>query len=122
VQQHTLAERPELAREDEAARPQATAGLPPAPPAAIHAVIEHDEVESEAHKPVRRRRQKHEEAASNVAAALQLVETQAGVPAAATEDDLPHRTKPRRRRSGQSASEPLQMVETQPGTNPPQTP
>ncbi|MBC8022386.1 MAG: hypothetical protein H7Y14_04665, partial [Burkholderiales bacterium] len=46
------------------------------------------------------------------------VETQAEVPGAAAEDDLPRRTKPRRRRSQAADNEPLKLVETQPGTAP----
>jgi len=53
---------------------------------------------------------------------LQLVETQLELPAASEVDDqLPHRTKPRRRHSAPVASEPLQLVETHPGTEPQRT-
>ena len=74
---------------------------------------EHDQVESaeQGHRPNRRRRQG--EHASSEAQQLQMVETQAPVQMAPeAEDELPRRTKPRRRRGGQSANEPLQMVET----------
>ena len=76
---------------------------------------EHDAVSEEAHRPVRRRRQGQTDAQAQ--AELQLVETQADAPAGNVpqEDDLPRRTKPRRRRGGTSADEPLKLVETQPG-------
>jgi hypothetical protein len=81
-------------------------------PAAFHEVSEHDQVEPhEDHRPNRRR--KHE-AAPPEDPALQLVETQAAEQAPAFDDDSPRRTKPRRRRGGPAASEPLQLVETQP--------
>jgi len=97
-----------------------TPAIPPAPPAAIHAVSEHDAAadESEAHRPVRRRRQgaDHEEAAATPS--LQMVETQAPTMSAPpVDDELPRRTKPRRRRGGATQEEPLQMVETQPGSD-----
>jgi len=93
--------------------------VPPAPPAAFHAVSEHDAVveESEAHRPVRRRRQGAGTEAGE-SSSLQMVETQAPVTSApAVGDELRRRTKPRRRRSGAKQDEPLQMVETQPGTD-----
>jgi hypothetical protein len=80
-------------------------------------VSEHDAQSEEAHRPVRRRRQ----GASPVeeTPSLQLVETQAPtLPTGAEEDDLPRRTKPRRRRGGPVSSEPLMLVETQPGAEP----
>jgi hypothetical protein len=85
----------------------------PAPPAAFHAVSEHDTVadESAAHKPVRRRH--HEPATPAAEAPLQLVETQAPAASIEVEDDLPRRTRPRRRRGGAVQDEPLQLVETQ---------
>src|SRR5205085_8010123 len=90
--------------------------VPPAPPAAFHAVSEHDAVAEEAHRPVRRRRH-GEENAAETAASLQMVETQVPVTSAPpVEDELPRRTKPRRRRGGAQQDEPLQLVETQPGT------
>jgi hypothetical protein len=47
-----------------------------------------------------------------------MVETQPAATAspAYVEDDLPRRTKPRRRRGGGVADEPLKLVETQPGS------
>jgi len=92
--------------------------VPPAPPSAFHAVSEHDAVaEEDAHRPVRRRRH-GAEGAAEAAASLQMVETQVPVTSAPpVEDELPRRTKPRRRRGGATQDEPLQMVETQPGTD-----
>jgi len=83
----------------------------------FHAVSEHDAVVEESHKPVRRRRHTQGDAPDQ-APALQLVETQADAPAIApvVEDELPRRTKPRRRRGGAAPDEPLKLVETQPGT------
>jgi len=90
--------------------------MPVAAPVAFHEVSEHEG--GEGHRPVRRRR--HGEAGEAATAApLQLVETQAEVAPPATEEDLPRRTKPRRRRSAPSESGPLQLVETQPGAQPP---
>ena len=88
---------------------------PVAPAVVFHAVSEHDAVVEEAHKPVRRRRQEHE-APQQAEISLQLVETQAeaATPPPA-EDEPPRRTRPRRRRHAESASEPLMLVETQPG-------
>ena len=105
----------------EAGEPPQRASTPAAPaahvePVVFHAVSEHDAAAEEAHRPVRRRRPGQVEGQAQ--AELQLVETQAEVPvpAAALEDELPRRTKPRRRRGGPEASEPLKMVETQPGS------
>jgi hypothetical protein len=79
-------------------------------------VSEHDSVAEEAHRPVRRRRHGPAQEAEQPPA-LQMVETQAApVPAVAVEDEAPRRTKPRRRRGGVEPSEPLMLVETQPGT------
>jgi hypothetical protein len=91
----------------------------PAPEVVFHAVSEHDAVVEEAHRPVRRRR--HEHAQPEEAVSLQMVETQAdaGVAAPAQEDELPRRSRPRKRRGGPVASEPLMMVETQPGAEAP---
>jgi hypothetical protein len=100
------------------APPAAAPAIPPVPPAAFHAVSEHDAVAesaSDAHRPVRRRRHDGSEVAEAAQAPLQLVETQAAPVAPSTEDELPRRTKPRRRRSGAAQEEPLQLVETQPG-------
>jgi len=80
---------------------------------AFHEVSEHDEAQagSQSQRPNRRRRQGGEAQAE--AQPLQMVETQAPVQMAPEGDDeLPRRTKPRRRRAGQAAAEPLQMVET----------
>jgi hypothetical protein len=77
-------------------------------------VIQHDVEEDEAHRPVRRRPRTAAEQAASTPSALQLVETQAAAPAPANaEDDLPRRTRPRRRRGGSQANEPLMLVETQ---------
>ena len=94
------------------APPAATAFVAPAPAAAFHAVIQHDDSDGDEHKPVRKRRS-HEDAHASQAAELQLVETQAPVTSMPIEDDLPRRTRPRRRRGGQVANEPLMLVETQ---------
>ena len=117
-----LAENPAPAHEEETVKPQAATGLPPAPPAAFHAVIQHDDVEVEAHKPVRKRRRHEGDTASNEPAALQLVETQVETPPPVLEDDTPRRTKPRRKRGAQADAEPLMLVETQQGATPAQTP
>jgi hypothetical protein len=48
-----------------------------------------------------------------------MVETQMETPPpVAEEEELPRRTRPRRRRGTAAPSEPLQMVETQPADNP----
>ena len=89
-------------------------------PVAFHAVSEHDQVAAEeAHRPNRRR---HQAVAANAQSQeLQLVETQPGdATIAAPDQDLPRRTKPRRRRGGAASAEPLQMVETQGGGEPAQ--
>jgi ribonuclease E len=89
-----------------------------APPAAFRSVSEHDEVveESQSHRPNRKRHASDDAPAPQE---LQLVETSSGAPAAApVEDDLPQRTKPRRRRAQAMDAEPLKLVETQPGTQP----
>jgi hypothetical protein len=95
--------------------PAAPAYVPPAPLtafAAFHAVSEHDEVAEEAHRPVRKRRQPGV-AGSDQPAPLQIVETQAATPPPIAEDELPRRTKPRKRRGASADSEPLKLVETQ---------
>ena len=83
---------------------------------------EHDAVEEEIHRPARRRRNPESEASAPAIpaqASLELVETRSEVVIAVpTDDDLPRRTKPRRKRGGTAASEPLQLVETQPGAEP----
>ena len=93
--------------------PPAIPAIAPAPPAAFHAVSEHDTVADEAasHKPVRRRRHEPEQPVAE--APLQLVETQAPAAPIEIEDELPRRTRPRRRRGGTVQDEPLQLVETQ---------
>ena len=87
-------------------------------PVAFKAVSEHDETveASEPHRPNRKRR--HEgEVRTEQQPELQLVETQLDAPVATpAEDDLPRRTKPRRRRAQAADNEPLKLVETQPGT------
>ena len=60
-------------------------------------------------------------------AQLQLVETSRPAEPVAVDEELPHRTKPRRRRGASAESEPLILVETQesvpaPGDNPTASP
>jgi hypothetical protein len=86
--------------------------VPPAPPAAFHVVSEHVEAVEESHKPVRRRKQSDADGGDQ-SSALQLVETQAATPPPVVEDELPRRTKPRKRRGAAADSEPLMLVETQ---------
>jgi hypothetical protein len=83
----------------------------------FHAVSEHDAVADEAHKPVRRRRHEPADGESD-APTLQMVETQPNAPVAPAvqEDELPRRTRPRKRRGGQAVDEPLMLVETQGST------
>ena len=88
------------------------------PPVAFKAVIQHDEVEGDdPHRPQRKRRHASEE--SNEPQALQLVETQAEAAPLPIEDELPRRTKPRRRRSGSAEAQPLMLVETEPSATQP---
>ena len=92
------------------------APVPALAPAAapFRAVSQHDEAadESQAHRPNRRRHH----VADVPPPELQLVETSFSAPVAPpAEEELPHRTKPRRRRSQVMDSEPLKLVETQPG-------
>ena len=97
--------------------PVSAAAMPAAPAVVFHAVSEHDAAVEESHqKPARRRRQDHAQGEA-APSALQLVETQAEVvvPAPVAEDELPRRTRPRRRRGGEIPNEPLKLVETQPG-------
>ena len=95
----------------------AAAPAPLAPTVVFHAVSEHDAVGEEAHRPVRRRRHGQEEGEA-ATPSLQMVETQVEAPApVALEDDLPRRTRPRKRRGGEVPSEPLKLVETQPGAD-----
>ncbi len=83
------------------------------PPVAFKAVIQHDEVEGDdSHRPQRKRRHAGDDA--DQPQQLQLVETQVEAAPLPAEDELPKRSKPRRRRSGQAAAEPLMLVETQP--------
>jgi len=100
--------------------PAAPTFQPMAAPVAFREVSQHDEdgAESESHRPQRKRRHGAEHGEQQQA--LQLVETQANAPAQmpAEEDDLPRRTKPRRRRAQATIEEPLKLVETQPGTQP----
>lgn len=126
---HAEAPRMEAQHEERReASPAQVQAVPPAAPPAVHvefhAVSEHQEQEESAapHRPQRRRRAAA--GASEAAQApLQLVETQAEVaPPVAEEEELPRRTRPRRRRSVAVENEPLQLVETQPsstGDNPP---
>jgi hypothetical protein len=91
--------------------------IPPVPPTAIHAVSEHDEsVTAEAHRPVRRR-PRHASEGETQPTPLQLVETVVETQPVVIEDELPRRTKPRRRRGDAPPSEPLMLVETQPGAD-----
>jgi ribonuclease E len=84
-------------------------------PVAFQAVSQHDESEPEMHRPQRRKRLSESDQASQQSE-LQLVETQSEAPAIPeADDDLPRRTKPRRRRSASTEAEPLKLVETQPG-------
>lgn len=113
-------QRVERQRDTRPAEPNEAFAPPPKPViapvavAAFHAVSQHDDVADEAPKPVRRRRNPGDPGGAQEAP-LQLVETQAAAIVAPAEDDLPHRTKPRRRRGGDAPSEPLKLVETQPG-------
>ena len=105
---------PLAAVEPPAPRSESPAAPPPptvplVEPAAFHAVSEHQDVE--AHRPVRRRR--HHDEAVAVQAPLMLVETQGETPVPVMEDELPRRTKPRRRRNAEAQAEPLTLVETQ---------
>jgi hypothetical protein len=61
---------------------------------------------------VRHRRESSEQAPQPTA--LQLVETQAAANPQPVEDDLPRRSKPRKRRGAAADAEPLMLVETQP--------
>jgi hypothetical protein len=83
-------------------------------PLSFQAVSQHDEVAEEPHRPNRRRKH-HGSDETPQEPALQLVETQAS-PQPVMGDDLPQRTKPRRRRGSRSENEPLQLVETQPSS------
>jgi ribonuclease E len=93
---------------------------PSAAPIAFQAVSEHEDSVDQPHRPSRRRRHESGDASSQQQE-LQLVETQLEARVSVVEDDLPRRTKPRRRRGGPAESEPLQLVETQP-TGEPQRP
>jgi len=103
------------------AQSQASAASTFAPaqaPVAFREVSQHDEASEEnaPHRPNRKRRHAGEGQPAQPAE-LQMVETQgeaAIVPPA--DDELPRRTKPRRRRAQAVANEPLQIVETQPGS------
>ena len=78
----------------------------------FHEVSEHGDGGDEAHRPQRHRKHERKEKLREEPP-LQLVETSAEIPPApAQEDELPRRTKPRRRRGGANASEPLMLVET----------
>jgi hypothetical protein len=88
-------------------------------PRTFQAVSEHDAVAEEAHKPQRKRREAAHEA--EPPQGLQLVETQVEAAPVHAEDELPRRTKPRRRRSGAVEAEPLKLVETQAGVDAQQT-
>lgn len=81
---------------------------------------EHDSVADEPHRPVRKRRQ--DEGASQAEVPLQLVETQVEAAPISVDDDLPRRTKPRRRRGAPVENAPLMLVETQGNTEPGDTP
>jgi hypothetical protein len=83
--------------------------------ASFHALSQHDDAPPP--KPVRRRRESAHAEQAPAAEPLVLVQTQPGVAIApvVVDDELPRRTKPRRRRSEPVAAEPLLLVETQPG-------
>ena len=109
---------PLAAIESAPAATEAVAPRQPAPVAplaatvAFHAVSEHTEAETELHRPVRKRRERTaEERAAE--APLQLVETQVEAQPIAIDDELPRRTKPRRRRAAPLESGPLKLEETQ---------
>jgi ribonuclease E len=114
------AEREQQAPQHEPVTPAFTQPAPmpafaPAP-AAFRAVSEHDEA-ADVSQPHRPNRKRHHGADAPAQPELQMVETSFNAPAAApVEEELPHRTKPRRRRSQATDSEPLKLVETQPGT------
>jgi ribonuclease E len=82
-----------------------------APPRTFQAVSEHDAAGEESHRPQRKRREAVH--AEDQPQQLQLVETQAEAAPISAEGDAPHRSKPRRRRSGSVEAEPLMLVETQ---------
>lgn len=108
-------------REPEPRREPPTAAFAPAAhaaPVTFHAVSEHDAAGDEPHRPARRRRQEPAKA-TDQEVGLQLVETQAvtSAPEGAQEEELPLRTRPRRRRAGAVANEPLMLVETEPGAD-----
>jgi ribonuclease E len=90
--------------------------VPPAPLATYHEVSQHED-DADSHKPVRRRPRSGDRPAA--VPALQLVETSSEVvvPVAAIEDELPKRTKPRRRRGPAAETGPLVIVETEPGAD-----
>jgi ribonuclease E len=97
--------------------PAAPTFAPLAAPVAFREVSQHDESgdEAQSHRPQRRRR--HGAEPAEQPQQLQLVETQAeSFSDPPAEDDLPRRTRPRRRRSHAAVEEPLQIVETQPGS------
>jgi len=116
----------EAAREPEPQREPQAPSAPPVPvhhaaampaPVSFHAVSEHDEASGEeGHRPNRKRR--HAAGSEGGEAHLELVETQSSAPSPSAEDDLPHRTKPRRRPSTSAVNEPLQLVETHGPTEP----
>src|SRR5688500_16317424 len=106
-------------REPEPRGEPAAAAFAPAAhaaPVTFHAVSEHDAAGDEPHRPVRRRRPEPAHAADQ-AGDLQPADTQAvsSAPASAPEEELPRRTRPRRRRGGAVTNEPLMLVETEPG-------
>ena len=121
---------PERAREpqplDEPAEPRTEAAPPrhepvalvfSSAPAAFQSVSQHDDGE-ESHRPNRHRRHGSDDPAQ--AAELQLVETQIEAPVpSALDEELPRRTKPRRRRSEPRQAEPLKLVETEGPSEPP---
>jgi hypothetical protein len=101
--------------------PEPAPAAPMAPAVVFHAVSEHDAVIEEGHRPVRRRRP-GQAAEPQAEISLQMVETQAEAsvaPLAQEDEEPPRRSRPRRRRGVQASSEPLMMVETQPGAEPP---
>jgi hypothetical protein len=96
-----------------AATPPATRSFG-APLGGYQPLVQHEDTES--HRPVRKRQSEGQGAPDEP---LQLVETAAAVVMAPVEDELPRRTKPRRRPTAVTTQEALQLVETAPGTEAP---
>ena len=84
-------------------------------PVAFHSVSEHEDLE--APRPPVRRRHRHDAEVSAPPTPLQLVETQVEAPMPVVEDELPRRTKPRRRRAAPAGNDPVMLVETRDGVD-----